>query len=150
MRLRKSICVILSLALSACTSYSPSPFYITLKSQQWLNPDEHRRPLAVVVRLYQLVDDERFQSASFNDLWKNDQQVLGDQLLQRQEWVVIPAQEKSVAITRRPETQYIGVVALFRRPEHSVWRVVHQVRLRSMFSSPYKIRLSGNRVEVLE
>jgi type VI secretion system protein VasD len=142
MRLRKSICVILSLALSACTSYSPSPFYITLKSQQWINPDEHRRPLAVVV-------DERLMSASFNDLWKSDQQVLGDDLLQRQEWVVIPAQEKSITIRRHPETQYLGVVALFRCPEHAVWRVVHKVTSPSLFSRPYQIRLSGTRLEVL-
>jgi type VI secretion system protein VasD len=91
-----------------------------------LNPDESGAPLSVIVRVYQLKDKERFVRAPFRELWKNDDKVLDGDLLERKEVTVYPETKTSVElqVDKKKGVQYLGVMALFRKPEGELWRQV--------------------------
>lgn len=97
---------------------------VTFSPTDRLNPDESGAPLSVVVRVYQLKNKDRFERSDFRALWKNDEKVLEGDLLERQEITVYPATKTfvEVQVDQRKGVQFLGVMALFRKPEGEVWR----------------------------
>lgn len=149
MRPSKFILILPIFFLFSCSTLVPAPLHVKIASANGLNPDEHQRSLAVVVRVYQLVDADSFQSASFEELWKHDARVLGNQRLRQQEWVILPGQRTERLITLHPETHYLGIIALFRRPRGQQWKAIRPVSApTSVFTSPVELVLRGQRVEV--
>ncbi len=99
---------------------------VTLLPTNRLNPDESGGPLSVIVRVYQLKNRERFERADFRALWKNDEKVLEGDLLERKEVTVYPETKTSVElqVDQKKGVQFLGVMALFRKPEGELWRQV--------------------------
>jgi type VI secretion system protein VasD len=99
---------------------------VTLLPTDRLNPDELGAPLSVIVRVYQLRNKERFERADFRALWKNDEKVLEGDLLERKEVTVYPDTKTSVElqVDKKKGVQFLGVMALFRKPEGEMWRQV--------------------------
>jgi type VI secretion system protein VasD len=99
---------------------------VTLLPTDRLNPDELGAPLSVIVRVYQLRNKERFERADFRALWKNDEKVLEGDLLERKEVTVYPDTKTSVElqVDKKKGVQFLGVMALFRKPEGELWRQV--------------------------
>lgn len=89
-----------------------------------VNPDVGGQPLSVVVRIYQLKDKGRLESADYNAIMKSDKDTLSDDFLDRQERVVQPGSQQSLEISANPAANYIGVVALFRSPSGDTWRKI--------------------------
>ena len=99
---------------------------VTLLPTNRLNPDESGAPLSVIVRVYQLRNRERFERADFRALWKNDEKVLEGDLLERKEITVYPEAKTSVElqVDQKKGVQFLGIMALFRKPEGEQWRQV--------------------------
>jgi type VI secretion system protein VasD len=99
---------------------------VTLLPTYRLNPDESGAPLSVVVRVYQLRNRERFDRADFRALWRNDEKVLEGDLLERREVTVYPETKASIElqVDAKKGVQFLGVMALFRKPEGELWRQV--------------------------
>jgi type VI secretion system protein VasD len=99
---------------------------VTLLPTDHLNPDESGAPLSVIVRVYQLKNRERFERADFRALWRNDEKVLEGDLLERKEVTVYPETKTSVElqVDQKKGVQFLGVMALFRKPEGELWRQV--------------------------
>ncbi len=99
---------------------------VTLLPTYRLNPDESGAPLSVVVRVYQLRNRERFDRADFRALWRNDEKVLEGDMLERREVTVYPETKASIElqVDQKKGVQFLGVMALFRRPEGEQWRRV--------------------------
>ena len=80
---------------SACTSNPPQVktpekcklqiINLTVLASNRLNPTEFGEPRPVQLRIYQVKTDARFNFAEFQDIWKNDQKTLGDDLVSTQE-----------------------------------------------------------------
>ena len=51
---------------------------------------EHEASLPVRLRIYQLSDLNQFKEATFRELWKMDQKILGDSLVSMKELTVTP------------------------------------------------------------
>jgi type VI secretion system protein VasD len=99
---------------------------VTLLPTNRLNPDESGAPLSVIVRVYQLRNRERFERADFRALWKNDEKVLEGDLLERKEITVYPDTKTSVElqVDQKKGVQFLGIMALFRKPQGELWRQV--------------------------
>lgn len=99
---------------------------VTLLPTYRLNPDESGAPLSVVVRVYQLRNRERFDRADFRALWRNDEKVLEGDVLERREITVYPETKASIElqVDQKKGVQFLGVMALFRKPEGELWRQV--------------------------
>lgn len=114
--------------LTGCSA--KEPVRVFLVPTQSLNQDDSGAPLPVVIRLYQLTGKERFEKASFTSLWKNDKEVLENDLLERKEITLFPESPTQVdwEVDTKKGGQYVGVMALFRNPEGSAWRQVLSVK----------------------
>jgi type VI secretion system protein VasD len=102
-----------------------------------LNPDSSGQPLSVVVRIYQLKDKGRLETADYNSIWKSDRETLSEDFLDRQERIVQPDAQEILEIKAHPMAAYLGVVALFQNPVGDTWRKVIPISGKNQ-----KIRLS--------
>jgi len=88
------------------------------------NPDATGRPSPVVVRVYQLKTDASFNGAEFFALFDDDQKVLGAELISRDEFVLTPAERRTIEVVVSDETRFVGAIAAYRDIRHSQWRAL--------------------------
>lgn len=144
------IAFVLLCLLAGCSS---PPIKFGLESGNNLNPNEKSEPLPVVARVYLLSDDQAFESAEFEALWRDDLKILGDALLSRQELVLTPASEQRVVMKRREGVKFAAVIAIFREAQAGQWRAIKPLPdnyVSRRFSKSLHIRLNGNIVEFEE
>jgi type VI secretion system protein VasD len=77
----------------------------------------------VVLRIYQLRTDEMFKTASFDDLFDQEQRALGATLISRNEFRLRPSETRTVDVTVAPETRFVAALAAFRQINDARWRV---------------------------
>ena len=114
----------LSLTLLAGCPKQPAKISVVLNAAATVNPDTSGQALSVVVRIYQLKDKGRLESADYNAIWKSDKETLSDDLLERQERIVQPGTQEMLEIQTNPMANYLAAVALFRNPSGDTWRKI--------------------------
>ena len=103
---------------------------MAIESSKFTNPDDTGSPLPVVIRIYQLREKDKMEKAVFMSLWKSDQEILGEDLLERREVTLLPDSTMDLKIEADMEkgTKYIGIMALFRKPQGDNWRQILPVK----------------------
>lgn len=145
----RKIVVGLLLVMSLVGCSSTADMYIN--AAQNLNQDQSRQSLPVQVRIYQLSDKNAFSQATFRDLWQQDSSVLGNSLLEKREITVNPNSTSKVAIKLQDDCHYIGVVAIFRKPNGDNWRAVYQIPSGlTVFDLKIKVHLTDNSVVIVQ
>jgi type VI secretion system protein VasD len=140
-----------ALALVACKSAPPPPkptlANVTIEVQPDVNPDIHGRPSPVVLRLYELKALASFRDADALSLLDKDQQILGGDMVAREEFHLEPG-EKARHFQRKvqADTRYLSVFAAYRDIEHSQWRASMSVIPAQTF--PAIIRVEANKVSI--
>jgi type VI secretion system protein VasD len=109
----------------ACAA--PEPLRVTLTASARLNPGEKGEALATVVRLYQLKGITKLMGVSFDDLLDHDKDTLTEDFLGVQEVTINPGDKMDPPIVRNPDGHYLLVVALFRQPTGTTWKVVKKL-----------------------
>ncbi len=126
---------------------------VGLSSNANLNLNANSEPLPVVVRIYQLSDRAAFDNATFADIWKRDNAVLGNALLTRNEVVMNPSAQNEVEFDRHAQARYVGVAAIFRSPIESKWRAVYELSdswLGKKLSTSFSVSLVGNTLHITD
>jgi type VI secretion system protein VasD len=118
--------VTMAAALASCASGPPkaSKARMTLIAQADVNPDANGRPSPIVVRVYQLQQDAKFANTDFFTLFDTEQQVLGADLLARDEVTLVPGERKQLQFDVKGEAKFLGVAAAYRDIRNSQWRAV--------------------------
>lgn len=135
-----------ALLLSACGSPA---LKFGVSSTADINKNQYNEPLAVVVRIYQLKDKRSFENASFDELWKEDYQVLGNDLVMKEEITMDPAYQRHIEMPRHDQAQYLAAMAVYRTPENGSWRDVDKMPGNFMtrrFDKSVRITLEKNRL----
>lgn len=150
--LKYSLLICSVLTLMAC---SGQMVRVGISSNSTLNPDRKGVPLPVVVRVYQLNDKGAFESATFNQIWKNDEGILGGTLLTRNELILNPASKNKVELDRHEQAKYVGIVAVFRNPVDRKWRAMRElsdnyVSNKLALSSSFDVSLIGNTLHITD
>lgn len=146
MIIRKTILLlIMLLAISACAT---PPVAVNFISTPHLNPDLKHRSLPVVIRVYELTQKELFVSATFRQLWHEDKATLGNTFINRQEWIINPNSHISVEINKAQNANYLGIIALFRNPDHKYWRLIQKIpdHVVAVFNQ-VTVKLSHNMIQ---
>ena len=119
-----------SLAASARGEAVEQQLPLRLFTGENLNAGAERKPLALVVKLYQLKSLERFQQAPYDDFIdsKKTEATLGDDLIHSNEMLLLPNQRYVKTESVPAAARYIGIVALFRSPAAQRWRFVYDVQ----------------------
>ncbi len=142
-----SLCILF--LLSGCMSMPAVPLKVHLTATKQLNPNRNHKSLPVLVKLFELRDTTSFQQASFYELWKQSNVVLGNSLVSTEEVVVSPNSSKAMRLKREPEAKYLGVVAVFRNPHLGVWRSTVRLPNQAVgLLRPLSIRLIRNTIAV--
>lgn len=90
-----------------------------------INPNDQDRPRPVVVRLYQLASDMRMLNARYDDILLRDAEILGDDLLKKDEVIVYPNDLVEMQFERIPEAQVLVGAAMFRTPQGQSWKTYY-------------------------
>lgn len=121
----------MSLATAACGGKAPPPSCdlpeqtgIILDGSDRLNPDETGRSLPTIVRVYQLKEVSKLEMASFEEVWRNGEETLGDAVLGMDEVTLYPGRRIVRGFERNPEATHIAAVAIVRRPSGVSWRTI--------------------------
>lgn len=116
---------------------------LALTSTKTLNEDDSGAALPVVVRVYQLKGKDKFQQATFKALWKNDKELLEGELVERKEIMVHPDTETvlDVELDVKHGAAYLGVMALFRKPDVMSWKELVPAQASSLNPFTPKVTL---------
>lgn len=102
----------------------PTLVLASLQASASVNPDIHKRPSPVVVRVYELKSAAAFEAADFVSLFEKDQATLAAELVGREEFVLRPGETRPWDKTVDAQTQFIGIMAAFRDLERARWKTV--------------------------
>lgn len=102
----------------------PRTVQIQFKAAQHLNTDSAGRALSLVTKIYKLKQTAAFDQAPYDTFLdaEKEKSLLGADLLEVKEVVLIPGQQFIVSEKVSREAYYLGVVSLFRAPYSSYWR----------------------------
>jgi type VI secretion system VasD/TssJ family lipoprotein len=118
-----SVLGLLAAPLSCAHTPLPCPpleiIHVSIRASDRLNPGESGESLVTTVRLYQLKDVSKLQAASLEQILDNDRAVLGDTLY--------PGEAATPSLSRREGAPFLALVAFFRQPAGSAWRVVSRL-----------------------
>lgn len=108
----------------------PSPTKVTgqLAASPDLNPDAKRRASPVFIRFYELKAIASFSAADFMALFQKDQEILGGDIVAREEWILQPGEQRKLDRTLGEATRHLALFAAYRDVEHARWRVSCAVR----------------------
>ncbi len=137
--------------LFACASKPPPPppptiLQTTINVLPNVNPDARGRSSPVVFRFYELESLAAFTSADFFALLEKDKEVLGAELVAREEFQLTPGDQKKFERKVQPETRYVGAIAAFRDLERAQWRATMAVVPNR--TSTIEIKLDASKVTI--
>ncbi len=100
---------------------------LTVVASPNINPTLEGEPRPVQLRLYQLKDDVKLQAATFEQVWKEDAAVLGQDIVKRDDVFVYPNSRTDVKFERDAAASQVIGAALFRNPKGRSWYVAFEL-----------------------
>jgi type VI secretion system protein VasD len=100
---------------------------VDLRASTGLNPDATGRASPLRLRFYELKSISVFNSADFFSLYDRDKEVLGADIVVREEIQVEPGAQRSFTRKPAPDTKFIAVLAPYRDLDHAKWRAAMEV-----------------------
>jgi type VI secretion system protein VasD len=123
------IALLMTAVISGCSWFQddPPPTPATIINAEVLasdviNPDGEGRPSPIIVRLYELKSLGTFNTVEFFPLYNEEEDTLGDDLIYREEFSLIPGGKKLFTRTPAADTQYLAVIAAFRDIDQATWK----------------------------
>jgi len=107
-----------------------------------VNPNSAGRPSPIHVRIFQLKEDGAFMGADFWTLVDKEQATLGESLVQRLEYDLVPGESREFPLKISPEARVLAVMAEFADYRNAQWRVVTQAPNKSLMDIVKKDRVS--------
>lgn len=138
------------LALHGCSLFgggdtTPGPVDVTVTAAARLNPDDGGQSLPTVIRIYQLKAASKAEAAQFEDIYRRDKEVLGEDLLQVDELVLSPGETARKTVSGDKGARAVMVVGVFRRPSGNAWRIITE--LQKGKAPPMAFRAEDYRIE---
>ena len=101
--------------------------------------EEQNRGNPVVLRWYQLKKRENFERVDYQDFRKDDDKLLGADLVEWKETTMYPGTKKTLdlQVYTGEGVEYLGVAAFFEDPQGSSWRQVISIKDRDFCQEPW-------------
>jgi type VI secretion system protein VasD len=106
---------------------APAPVDVTVSAGARLNPDDGGQSLPTVIRVYLLKGTSRAEPAQFEDLYRRDKELLGEDLVQVDELVLSPGETVRKTVGGDKAARAVMVVGVFRRPSGQGWRAIAEL-----------------------
>jgi type VI secretion system protein VasD len=92
-----------------------------------INPDMNGRASPVVVKVFELSSRTIFDTQDFFTLYESPEDILGPDLLKKDELELQPEELKKYKMVLNKNTRYVGFVVAYRNIDSSRWRSVIEV-----------------------
>lgn len=125
------------------------PIKIRVQSESLLNPDSENKSLPVVLKVFQLKDEQTFHQARFEDIWKKPKEALSPSLLSSQEYVIYPDTVERYSFLKTEHARFLGIAATFRKPESEDWRQITEIPV-GIIPKSVRIHLKNNQVNLMK
>jgi len=94
---------------------------VTVGAAPDVNPNSAGRPSPVVVRIYQLRTDTLFRAADFGKLYSEDQTILGQDLLRRDDYTLMPREQRTEEVELPDQAHAVCALAAFQSISTAEW-----------------------------
>jgi len=112
-----------------------------------INPDDSERASPLVIRLYELKDNKKFEGMEFYDIYLNDKKILGKNLIDKHKLKhFVPDTKRKKQFVLNKKTKYVGLFAEFSNYKDSEFRAV--VEIDPHFDRKIDIVLTGTSLQV--
>jgi len=116
-----------------------------------INPDSMGNSLSVGVRLFELKDLVEFSKLTLEaaNSDKTPSELIGPALVSFSEFTAVPGGSSPRTVVLQPQTKFLAVVALYRKPDAHFWRVVLPAdSLRKSNGKAVAIHVNANKLTV--
>jgi len=116
-----------------------------------INPDSMGNSLSVDIRLFQLKDLTEFSKLTLEaaNSDKTPAELIGPALVSSSQFTAVPAETAPHAVVLQPESRFLAVVALYRKPDPQFWRVVLSAdSLRKSQGQAVVVHVNANKLTV--
>lgn len=105
----------------------PQRVELEIETSERVNPDARGSSLPTRVRLYQLTDLSRLQSASFEEVWEDNGAALQQAVVEPPiDFTMYPGQIAVQRFKRNEDADYLIGVAVFREQIGASWRTINE------------------------
>ncbi|MEZ8629761.1 type VI secretion system lipoprotein TssJ [Vibrio lentus] len=149
--MKRLVLLSLCLLVTACSSSDPAPvvtqYSLTVKADATINQYNDDQANPVVVRVYQLTDQQLFKQLPFIDLYNNDLQLLAANLVSKQVLpIVLPSSEQKLTLDINKNTQYIAALVEFADYQNSTTKTV--LMMPSDPEQTLELTITGKKAEL--
>jgi type VI secretion system protein VasD len=138
------------IGMISCAGCLPkSTLMLKVHSDPVINPTSVGDPLPVIVKIYQLSEDNAFLQAQFQELWKQDQQVLSSSLVAKKEVQIHPNNNATITFKQVENARYLAVVATFLDTQGKFRDIIPLHQSVPGLNHTLFIDVSGNRITFL-
>jgi type VI secretion system protein VasD len=106
----------------------PTRVIIEFEATGDINPNSEGRPSPLYLRIYQLKGYAVFESADFFSLYDRGDEILGRDLVAKEEILLKPNEKRTVFYEVADDTGAIGLLGLFMDYENVRWKAVAGVQ----------------------
>ncbi|XPF94924.1 type VI secretion system lipoprotein TssJ [Colwellia sp. RE-S-Sl-9] len=121
-------CLALITGCATINAIVPPSTDITFNTSVDINPDNNGRASPVVVKVFELSSRTIFDTQDFFTLYESPEDILGPDLLKKDELELQPEQIKEYKMVLNKNTRYVGFVVAYRNIDSSRWRAVVEVK----------------------
>ncbi len=113
-----------------------------------INQDEMGVPSPLFIRMYELKSDKMLKKADFIDIYENDKETLGADLVGEVHKLkrFTPGVNRTEQFVLEKNTQYVGLYAEFFDFKESRFKLIFPVVSNNVFRNSVRIRVSANQI----
>ena len=116
-----------------------------------INPDSMGNSLSVGVRLFELKDLVEFSKLTLEaaNSDKTPTELIGPALVSFSEFTAVPGATSPRSVILQPQTKFLAVLALYRKPDAQFWRIVLPAdSLRKSNGKDVVVHVTANKLTV--
>lgn len=118
---------------------------IEFKVDSNINPDEFGRPSPLFIRMYELKSNKMLKNADFLDIYENDKEKLGADLVASHKLKRFkPGENRVEQFVLDPETRFVGLYAEFLNFKQAKYKLTIPVVTNNVIRNSVVIRISGD------
>jgi type VI secretion system protein VasD len=94
---------------------------IKIVASDSINPSPSNNPSPVVLKIFQLKDDQLFTQSDFFALYLHPKKTLGEDYVNEREITVVPGESKDIQLPLHSNARYITVLAAYQNIDQAKW-----------------------------
>jgi len=94
---------------------------LSIVASDTINPSRDGEARPAVVRVYQLREAIGLHNATFEEVWRDEKEALGSDIVMRGEAYAYPNTRTDIAFQRNPDANAVAIAALYRSHQGKSW-----------------------------